>query len=119
MASFPLLSSGAMTQYPLEAGTGQGTQIIRFLDGTDQRFCLHGRLLRRWLIRLELLNDDELHALEAFFRSQQGSYTTFSFPDPLSDTSVPNCRFAADEFVSGLEGTDDSATAFWVLETNG
>ena len=119
MPMFPSLSTGAVTQYPLEVGTGQGTQAVRFLDGTDQRFSLHGRLLRRWLIRLDLLNDNELHAFETFFESQLGAYSTFDFPDPVSNTTVPNCRFAADTFVSSFELTDSNATSFWILETNG
>ncbi len=119
MANFPLLSTGAVTQYPLIVTTGQSSQVIRFLDGTDQRYLMHGRMLRQWQIRLELLNESEIQALEAFFAAQLGGYSTFIFPDPCSGAEVPNCRFAEDALVSGYEAADISGTSFWVIETNG
>ncbi len=119
MNTFPLLSTGAVTQYPLGIATGQSSQVIRFLDGTDQRFRMQGRMLRRWQIRLDLLNEDEIQALEAFFNSQLGAYSVFVFPDPYSGAGVPNCVFGADAFLSNYEGVDASSTSFWVVETNG
>jgi hypothetical protein len=119
MNTFPFLSTGAVTQYPLGIATGQSSQVIRFLDGTDQRFRIQGRMLRRWQIRLDLLNESEIGALEAFFNSQLGTYSAFVFPDPCSGAEVPNCIFGADAFSSDYEGVDVSSASFWVVETNG
>ncbi len=119
MSNFPSLNTGAIAQYPLGVTTGQNSEVIRFLDGTDQRYRMQGQMLRRWQIRLDLLNEDEMQALEVFFQGQLGSYSTFLFPDPLSGTTVPNCRFAADSFLGEYEELDNSATSFWVIETNG
>jgi hypothetical protein len=119
MNTFPLLSTGAVTQYPLGIAKGQSSQVIRFVDGADQRFQLQGRMLRRWQIRLDLLDDNEIAALEAFFDSQLGGYSAFIFPDPFSGTPVPNCIFGTDAFQSDYEGVDVSSTSFWVIETNG
>ena len=119
MGSFPLLSTGAVTQYPLEIATGQGIQVVRFLDGTDQRYRMQGRMFRRWQIHLSLLNESETHALEAFFMAQLGGYSTFVFPDPYSGTEVANCRFAEDNFLSEYDAVDISRSSFWVIETNG
>ncbi len=119
MADFPLLSTGAITQYPLGVSVGQPTQVIRFLDGSDQRYRGRGRMLRRWHIKLSLLNETEVQQLEAFFISQLGDYMPFSFPDPVSGTSVPNCRFGDAAMLSEYLATDVEATAFWVVETNG
>jgi hypothetical protein len=119
MNTFPHLSTGAVTQYPLGMATGQGSQDIRFLDGTDQRFRTQGRMLRRWQIRLDLLNENEIESLETFFNSQLGSYSAFVFPDPYSGTPVPNCVFGADTFLSDYEGVDVNRVSFWVVETNG
>lgn len=119
MANFPVLSSGAVMQYPAVIANGQGAQVIRFLDATDQRYLAQPRALRQWQIRLDLLNENEIQQLEAFFIAQSGDYSAFDFPDPFSGTSVPNCLFAAPGFVSEYVGVDVSSTSFWVIETNG
>lgn len=118
MASFPLLSSGAVTQYPAPVAISQGAQVIRFLDGTDQRYLSQGRMLRQWQIRLTLLNESEIEQMEAFFAGQLGDYSSFTFPDPFSGTNVPNCRIANPQFISEYLGVDVSSTSFWVIESN-
>ncbi len=119
MTTFPLLSTGAVTQYPLEIVTGQASQVIRFLDGTDQRYRMQGRMLRQWQIKLDLLNEDEIEALQNFFVGQLGDYSSFVFMDPYSGTGVPNCRFATAAFSAMYEAVDLGAASFWVIETNG
>jgi phage-related protein len=117
--SFPLLSSGAVTQYPLESSVGQSVGVIRFLDGSDQRFLRTGRQLRRWRIQLDLLSDGEAAALELFFSAQKGIYTAFTFTDPASSTQVPNCRLATSEMITAYLGANTNSTSFWIMETNG
>lgn len=119
MADFPTLSSAAITQYPVGVTNIQTARVIRFMDGSDQRYRLRGRSLRQWEIHLDLLNELEIQQLESFFTNMQGDYGTFSFPDPFSGVSVPNCRLAAPELVSEYSGVDSSATSFWVIETYG
>jgi hypothetical protein len=119
MASFPVLDTNAVTQYPAAISTGQAVQVIRFLDAADQRYLVQPRSYRQWQIRLDLLNESEIQALEAFFVSQSGDYSTFNFPDPFSGSSVPNCRLGAPGFISEYVGVDVSSTSFWVIETNG
>jgi hypothetical protein len=119
MATFPILTSGAVTQYPAQITSGQGAQVIRFMDASDQRYLTQPRAYRQWQIRLDLLNENEIQALEAFFTGQSGDYSPFNFPDPFSGTTVPNCRFAAPGFVSEYVGVDVNSTSFWVIETNG
>lgn len=119
MALFPSLSTGAVTQYPTAFSTGQAVEVVRFLDGSDQRYLTQGRTFRQWQIRLDLLNDTEIAELEAFFIAQQGDYSTFVFPDPISGSGVPNCRLAAPGLASAYVGVDASSTSFYVIETNG
>lgn len=119
MATFPLLSSGAVTQYPAPLATGQGAQVIRFIDGSDQRYLTQSKMLRQWQIRLDLLNETEIQQIEAFFVSQSGDYSPFTFPDPFSGASVTNCRLGAPALVSEYLGVGMSSTSFWVIETNG
>lgn len=119
MANFPTLNTGAVAQYPFPLNTGQGAQVIRFLDGTDQRYLTQARMLRSWRIELDLLNEDEIRQLEQFFVEQGGDYSVFTFPDPYTGAAVPNCRFGSGGLLSEYIGIDTAATAFWVLETNG
>ncbi len=119
MASFPLLSSGAISQYPTESFVGQSVAVIRFLDGSDQRFILAGRRLRRWRIDLTLLSDEEVFALESFFDAQKGQFSPFTFTDPASNTLVPNCRLADSEMTTEYLAGNAHSTSLWVIETNG
>lgn len=119
MAIFPLLTSGAVTQYPTSMTNGQAVQVIRFVDSSDQRYLMQGRTFRQWEIQLSLLTDNELQQLEAFFAAQLGDYAPFTFPDPISGTTVPNCRFGNPALVTSYDGVNASSTSFWVIETNG
>ncbi|MFL6451370.1 MAG: DUF2460 domain-containing protein [Bryobacteraceae bacterium] len=119
MASFPPLSSGAVTQYPVESSTRQSIGVIRFMDGSDQRFLRIGRALRRWQIQLNLLSDEEAAALEGFFSAQKGMFSSFTFLDPASNTQIPNCRLATSEMVTEYLSMNANSTSFWIMETNG
>ena len=119
MADFPLLSTGAVTQYPAPLIVGQTAQVIRFLDGSDQWFLTQGRQFRRWQIRVNLLNEDELQRLENFFDTQKGNYSLFAFPDPFTKAFVPNCRLDSPALTTEYTAVDAGAASFWVIETNG
>ena len=116
---FPRLTSGAVIQYGSPIGFVWPAQVIRFIDGTDQRFLACGQVFRRWLINLRLLNESEIAALEAFFSGMGGEYSTFTFTDPISGMSVPNCRIGAPELITEYQGIDIAATSMWVVESNG
>lgn len=119
MATFPLLSTGSVAQFPAGLTSGQTAEVIRFLDGSDQRYLMQKSMLRQWQIRLDLLNETEVQQIEGFFISVQGDYATFDFPDPFSNTIVPSCRLGAPGMVSEYLGVDNSTTSFWVIETYG
>jgi hypothetical protein len=72
MASFPLLRSGAATQFPAPQNIGLAARALLFFDGSDQRYLAQGRTFRQWQIRLDLLNESEIQELEAFFAEQSG-----------------------------------------------
>jgi hypothetical protein len=116
---FPTLSSGAVAQYGSPAGSVWPAQVVRFLDGADQRFLAASRPLQRWLIDLRLLDESEISAIETFFNSMGGEFSTFTFPDPITGVAVPNCRLGAPELISEYQGVDIAATSLWVVETNG
>jgi hypothetical protein len=119
MENFPKLSTGAVTQYPLPLGIRQGAQIIRFVDGSDQRFLAEGRQYRSWQLKLDLLNESELQQIDAFFDAHSGNYSTFTFPDPITGANVPNCRLQDSTLITEYVAVGSGSASLWILETNG
>jgi hypothetical protein len=117
--TFPTLSSGAVAQYPLPVSYTSPVEIIRFIDGADQRFVARGQTLRSWHVQLSFLNEDEVHQIEEFFESLEGQYSLFSFFDPYSGLSVPNCVMGQSSLITDYLATDLTSASFWVVETNG
>jgi Conserved hypothetical protein 2217 (DUF2460) len=116
MATFPALSSGSTVQYPLQTNAARTTQVIRFLDGTDQRCIVRARPMRWWVVKITLLNDSELAQMEEFFVTQQGNFGRFDFTDPSSGEIVPNCRLVSPELVSLYQGADQGSMELTVME---
>jgi hypothetical protein len=95
---FPTLKTGAIMQYPGKRTLQFRTDVVRFLDGTEQRYRDYHGLLHRWVIRLDLLDESELAAYDQFFVSNQGSFGSFSFTDPWDGTVYANCSLLQDTF---------------------
>ena len=87
--NFPTLKTGAAAQYPLDRGVRFATQAVRFMDGSQQRFRLYGAGLRRWTLKLDMLDEQELGAVIAFVE-QQGS-APFAFTDPATGAIAATC----------------------------
>ena len=116
MASFPALKTGVVAQYPSDRARRFSTQVLRFLDGSEQRFSGFSAPLRRWLIRLELLDEAELATLEEFFVAQAGQAGTFSFTDPWDGTVYASCSFESDVMTADYRGPGDGAASVTVKE---
>lgn len=101
MATFPLLRTGSVAQYPVERRVRTATHVVRFLDGNEQKYRGLGGPLHEWQVRLDQLDDVERTAIDAFFVTQQGTAQTFAFTDPWDGVVYPNCRLGADDTDSG------------------
>jgi hypothetical protein len=104
MLTFPTLKTGSAVQYPIAVSESFTTEVLQFLAGDEQRYLSTAGALRSWHIQLSRLDEAELQALEAFFVATSGSFDTFTFIDPVSGTSYPNCFIAHDvlrEYFSG------------------
>ncbi len=104
MATFPALKTGAVAQYGSSRTRSFSTRVFRFLDGREQRFQDYGTPLRRWTIRLSLLDEAELTALESFFKAHGGRAGSFAFPDPWDGTVYANCSFDNDQLATQYGG---------------
>ncbi len=116
MSAFPTLKSGAVAQYPLRREISYRTAEVRFLDGSAQRFRLRGARARRWTIRLDLLGEDELSALEEFFLARSGRMESFAFVDPRDGAAYQDCSFENEEAEFGMTGTMHGRTELIVRQ---
>jgi len=96
VATFPKLKTNAVAQYPAGRALRYQNQVVRFLDGADQRYRDASGPLHHWIIRLDELDEGELAEVEGFFLSNQGQFGSFVFVDPWDGTSYANCSLASD-----------------------
>jgi hypothetical protein len=97
MATFPILKTKAVAQYPAGKAIQFRNQVLRFVDGAEQRYRDSAGPLHRWVIRLEELDEGEMAALEAFFTTNQGRFASFAFTDPWDGSQYANCSIETDE----------------------
>lgn len=115
-ATFPTLKTGAVTQYPATKSTQYCSFVLRFLDGSDQRYRDYSAPLRRWTIQLNMLDEAELNALDQFFNSQQGRFETFTFIDPWTQSTIPSCSVEQDVLDYELSEEMRGSTSLVVVE---
>ena len=118
MANFPLLSTGAIAQYPLTRSTSFAAETILFLDGSGQRCPTRGKRLRWWTLSLSQLNEAELFELEQFFDSVQANFGAFTFIDPYTGESVPNCRLNNPTVITQYLAVGYGNSTVWIEESN-
>jgi hypothetical protein len=119
MATFPKLKTGAVAQYPASRGFRFQNQILRFLDGTDQRYRDSAGPLVSWEIRLDQLDETEMAALQGFFVANQGSFASFAFKDPWSGQTYQNCSLASDEMNITSLAEMQTRTSLIVVQNRG
>lgn len=116
MADFPHLKTDAVMQYPATRVFSYANAVLRFLDGSGQCYRESKDALRRWQIRLDLLDEAELAALQSFFVANQGRYAGFTFTDPWDNTVYPDCSFDQDAFDLLLAGEMRARTTLIVKQ---
>jgi hypothetical protein len=116
MADFPTLKTGAVVQYPAERSLGYSTDVLSFIDGSEQRFRSYGAPLKRWIVRLELLDEAEMKQLEKFFEASQGSLGGFQFTDPWDGTVHSDCSLGEDEMTIEFSAEQQGKTVLVIRE---
>lgn len=115
--SFPRLKTGALTQYPTARELARPVETVRFLDMGRQAYVDSRESLRRWRLRLQLLDETELAAVVEFFTAMRGSLGRFDFEDPATGAVVANCRFDDDELTLTSSGELNAQTVLTVRES--
>lgn len=116
MTTFPKLKTAAVAQYPAGKRITFSNCILRFLDGTEQRYRESPGPLHRWEIRLNALDESEIAALDGFFWTNQGCLGNFTFTDPWDGTAYTNCSLASDEMALTSLGEMSGKTSLTVVE---
>ncbi len=116
MAQFPKLKTQAIAQYPAATQLAFRTDVVRFVDGSDQRFRRWGGPVRSWTIVLDQLDEGEVHALRRFFEAHAGRAGTFSFMDPWTETEYERCAFDTDELPLRFSEIQSSSATIRIRE---
>ncbi len=113
---FPVLKTGALAQYPASRTTRHNTEVIEFIDGSEQRYRQRGAAGKRWVIRLELLDESELSELAEFFNAAQGRAGSFEFQDPWTGAVHADCSLEIDDLDVELAGEMRAGTVLLIRE---
>jgi hypothetical protein len=95
---FPRLKTNAVMQYPAARDVAYSNSILRFIDGSQQSYRETAGAMRRWHVRLDLLDHWEISVLQLFFEVNEGRYGSFTFVDPWDGTEYPDCSLDQDNF---------------------
>ena len=110
MLQFPTLKTGAVAQYPAAHSIQYRTDIVRFVDGSEQKLRNSPLFLLSWELSLDQLDEQELSTLAAFFASAQGAAASFSFTDPWTGLTYPSCSLDGDSFRAGYHAPLSGST---------
>jgi hypothetical protein len=116
MAEFPKLKTGTITQYPSTREEEFGTTVLSFIDGSEQSWRERRKLVHRWALRFESLDEGEIATLARFFEQQGGRAGHFSFEDPWDGTVYADCSFEQDSMEIGCAGEARFETALTIRE---
>ena len=119
MATFPLLKTHAVAQYPASRSFRFQNQVVRFVDGNEQRYRDAAGPLHRWSIQLDELDEGEMAALESFFETNEGRFSTFLFTDPWDGTAYPNCSLQSDAIEITSAAEMRGKTSLTIVENRG
>ena len=114
--TFPKLKTTAVAQYPATKTVVFQNSILRFVDGTEQRYRGSGAPLHRWKVRLSELDEGELAAIDHFFWLNQGRLGNFAFTDPWDGTTYLNCSLDGDELKMTTSGEMRGKTELTIVE---
>jgi len=59
MATFPVLKTGVVMQYPASSTIRYSNLRVQFVDGFEQRYRDYATPLHEWVIRLNLLDEPD------------------------------------------------------------
>lgn len=116
MSIFPILKTGAIIQFPAIRTTQCATDVVQFIDGTEQRFRAYAQSYHRWIINCDSLDETEINNIRNFVQSMNGAVGVFSFTDPWDSTVYPKCSIEGDALVELLADPMQGRTTVVIRE---
>ena len=82
MLTYPQLSTGALTQYPVSKRRRMRTAVNGMADGSSIKLADPPGEITEWVLEYSQLSDAELAAIQQFFTNAEGTLNSFTFLDP-------------------------------------
>lgn len=96
MASFPTLRSGQVTMTPLTRASEFVTGVIRYRNGSEQRFVQRAERAR-FVLSFSNLDGYDVATLRDFWRSTKGAFDA-TWGITIDGVLYEGCAFEDDEF---------------------
>ena len=119
MSTFPVLNSSAVLQFPASRTLSYSTDIVQFIDGTEQKYRAYGRPVHSWEIKLDALGEDEVQRVMAFVQQVRGPLDTFAFTDPWDGLVYPSCSLAGETATAEFLESSRARTRLVIRENRG
>lgn len=101
MLVYPQMTTGALTQLPVEKRHSLRTVINTLGDGNWIKLADPAGETTEWRLRYTDLSDQEASALEQFFKATEGSLRVFTFLDPTANLLAWSDRLDHAEWIKG------------------
>jgi len=114
MLVYPQLSTGALSQFPVQKKHRLRTVVNTAADGSVVKLADPNAETIAWQLRYAGLSDAELAALQQFFAAAEGSLNGFTFLDPAANLlawsdRLDNAVWSFDPFLAKTGGIADPA----------
>lgn len=96
MPSFPTISSGVVTRYPLTRTVVARTTVLEFVNGSEQRI-IEGKGSQRFRLQFDRLKTADMLTLRSFFSDSKGAFDQ-TWDITIGAETIPKCYFDGDEF---------------------
>src|ERR1039457_3995153 len=126
MLVYPQLTTGALSQFPIQKRWRQRTVVNTAADGSVIKLADPNGVLTEWQLQYAGLSDGELAALQQFFAAAEGTLNGFTFLDPAGNLfawsdHLENVVWDLGSFLVRTGGVADPAggTNAWHLTNSG
>ncbi len=127
LAAFPTLANGLTAELPFIQRRRWLTSKTDQASGTRYAYKWYGAGLQMfpatallaWDLQFPVLKDADATTLINAFVGWDGMAASFSFTDPISNTTYANCRMGSDELTVKYLDFNRTSIAMTVVQTNG
>ena len=126
MLAYPQLTTGALTQYPLQKRRRLRTIMNALADGSAIKLADAAGETTEWQLQYTGLSDDEASVLQQFFEATEGNLNTCTFLDPTGNLfawsdQLDDAAWSKAPFLSLAAGVTDAVggTSGWHIQNSG